>query len=176
VVDPRLRRQEPSRLQGDLGLGAKPFGETAPRPVLRAAHQAGAERVALDVSAGAHQVARAVDRNGSIPSLIDRSVTSGIATLVPAHGMGSRYPMHEADHPFRSRGLEHQVPVVREHAERDQAHGEALEPFLQYAKKGPIILRAPEDRRLAHTAVQDVKEGRIETGPLQSGHRKASSV
>jgi hypothetical protein len=62
MLDPRRRGQEDRRLERELRIWSQSFGETAPGPVLRALYQAGAQSIALDVSANPDKLGGPSDR------------------------------------------------------------------------------------------------------------------
>jgi hypothetical protein len=73
-----------------------PFGEAAPRPVLRPPDQSGRQGVALDVAAGPHQATGFLDEMCLESSLIDGALSDRLPPDIHSDCMGSLYPMHEA--------------------------------------------------------------------------------
>jgi len=110
-----------------------------------------------------------------IAALIDGAGAGAVMMLVPSNGVGSRYPLHEPDECGRAAGREHEMPVIRQHAERHQPDRMIGEPLFQNGEKGPIIRGPHEQRHPSGAAVDDVKVRGQQVGAARSRHDEASA-
>src|SRR5581483_11713021 len=117
---PRLRGQKRRRRERDLAAAVAAFREAAPRPVLRATDEPGAQSVAFDVPAGAHELVGRANGDALEAALIDGPLADGLTMMLPSHGMGNGYPVQELRERAGIDRAQHQVPVIREDAVRQQ--------------------------------------------------------
>jgi hypothetical protein len=170
MVNPGIGYQEGRRDERKAGFRPQSLGQAAPGPVLGPADEAGAKWVAFDVPTYTHQVRHLFDRLGSEPSLVDGPLPDGSPPTVPACGVGSSYPLHEAGEGFGARWTHDEVPVVGEDAVGDEPHRVQLQSFVKDGQKGPIIGWTLKNRDLADAAVYHVEEARSERRSCSSWH------
>jgi hypothetical protein len=154
----------------------KPIRQAAPRPVLRTSDQACGQSIAFDVSARAYDVRGFLEGLGFEPPLVDGPLSNGAAMMVIADGMGNRYPMHQPRQARWVRWTHDQMPVVRENAVGKQPNRMPFQARLEHRQKGPVVVWAQEDRRLADAAIDNVEEVTSERAPKTSGHTMASTA
>jgi hypothetical protein len=94
------------------------------------------------------------------PTLIHRTLADRLARVVPAHGVGSRDPMHQRGQLRGSNRTHHQMPVVRHDAVAQQRRREAIEAFGQHRDELRIVASALEKRLAAGAAIDHVDTGR----------------
>jgi hypothetical protein len=167
-----LEKRRPHERQ--LGRRAQAVRQAAPRPVLRPTDEAGSERVPLDVTTHANELARLLDREGFEATLVDRSLTDAVAVAVPPPRVGSAYPVHQLRQPLRLGRTHDEVEVVWQHAVADEPHGMASKTLIEHGQKGPIIGGALKERRLSHAAIDDVKKPRRRRMAGSSRHSRVS--
>jgi hypothetical protein len=159
IVNPRIRHEKRRRHERQSPIGPQTFRETAPRPVLRPAHEPRTQRVALDVAAGAHQDIKRVDRMALESTLIYGTLSDCPAAVTPSDAMGNGYPVQEFRQLEGTVRTQDQMPVIRENAVRKQADRMTCQALSQDRQKRAIVIRSREDVRLADAAIVYMEEG-----------------
>lgn len=158
MVGPGCGGEERRRRQRNPGIEMKPLRQAAPGPVLRATDELRRQRIPFDIPAHANELRRAPDRERLETALIERFLPDGLVSTMPSNRMGSSYPSHEPRKGRRGRCVDHQVPVVGEHAVRHESHRIPFEACAENPEKRAIVERARENREPAHSSVDDVEE------------------
>lgn len=130
--------------------------QAAPAPVLGAWHEAGAQRVAFDISQYDQQVEVGLDGEGFEASLIEVAGARGVVMRVPALGVGVGQPLHEVTELAVGLRPQGQVPVVGHEAPGEDADGDALVGLGQNAFEGGVVLVFVEKGALADAPVENV--------------------
>jgi hypothetical protein len=159
VVNPRIGHEKWRRHERQPPIGSQAFRETAPRPVLRPAHEPRTQRVALDVAAGAHQDIKRVDRMALESTLIHRTLADRPAAVTPSDAMGNGYPVHQLRQLEGTVRTQDEMPVIRENAVRKEADRMTCQTLSQDRQKRAIVIRSGEDVRLTDAAIVHMKEG-----------------
>src|SRR5262245_26261281 len=144
-------------MQSDSRLRPEPIGKAAPGPVLRATHEACAQGVPFHVPTDMNQIRDALHWTAEVTTLVERTLADRVAMVVPADGMGRGYPLHEPGECQRSLRLDDKVPVIAEHAIREQADRILLQSCFERRKKRPIVGGTSEDHRLSDAPIDHVE-------------------
>ena len=122
MIDPiRRRRNGPARYPVAMArMLAMP--EPGPVPVLGSFDQVCPQRVSLDVAADRQKVFVGVDQKLFLPSLVERPRAERSMNAVPPHGVRHGDPMHGGRKVAIILRPEHEVPVIRHQAKRQQPH------------------------------------------------------
>jgi hypothetical protein len=104
-----------------------------------APHESDQERASFDVAAHGHQIAARIEDAEPARVRIHRNGGRGKATGRALLRVGNRDPVDQRGGRVGRHRADHQLPVIGEHAERNQPHGTPVEPFVEHPQKGPII-------------------------------------
>ena len=121
-------RRRPDRPIGQMRETARvqPVPQPRPAPVFRLTHETRPQGVPLHVPADGQEMLVGRHRKRLEPALVQRTGAHRPMGVVPAHGVSHRQSMHEHGQiPF---GLwpEHEMPMIRHQAKRQQPHRHRL--------------------------------------------------
>lgn len=118
-MNPGAGRQELSARERYGPVTSEPICQTSPRPVLRSVNQTRRQRVTFDIPTDANQRPGLINDKRLESALIDRAVPNCLLPPAKSDRMGSGYPMQQGGKLVRSRRTDHQMPVVGQHAVRN---------------------------------------------------------
>lgn len=165
MIEPGLRQQNPRRHQRNTRLQPEPLRGAAPRPVLRLADESPGDRPPFDHDATPHQRATGQQRR-------DRHRHRMFSAAGGGRPAGSSYPFDQVAEHLRSPRRHHEIPGVREQAERQQLHMVHSQEIAQVPEQHSVVPRSLQLRVRGHQGAGDVK---VADSGERVGHRIVSS-
>jgi hypothetical protein len=144
---------------------------TGPSPLFGDTYKTGAEWVPFNVPADAKEVNVALNGDGPVSALIDRSGACGSVICMPTLGMSARQPMHKP-RKLLVRRPHNKMPVVRHGTICQQANREPLHGLHQDAFERPVIERRLEQSCTANGPIEHVIHETSRWTARSSGHSR----
>jgi hypothetical protein len=127
---------------------------TRPAPILGPCHQAGAHRVAFDVTVHRQQMIIFLDRERSETALPD--VAAAVVMLVLAANVGCGQPHHVRAQVAIATRPQEKMKMIPQQAKRHQADVDPLPGLAQQAHEGVVVPFLVKDRAAGVATVEDV--------------------
>jgi hypothetical protein len=129
-----------------------------------------AKRIPLNVSADRKEMLVVGDGKGLEPALVKGAGAQGMMGMMPSHRMRHRQPVHE--HRKIPIGLrpEHQVPMIRHQAKRQQPHRHGFNARREQLLERGIVGGGLENGRSAHGPVQHMADDAGSVHAFRSWH------
>ena len=135
----------------------QPVPETAPLPVIRPFHELRSQGISLDVPADREKVFVVLHREGLEAALVEMARPDGAVVRVPPLRVSQRQPSHEFGQIAVASRPQHQVPMIRHQAIRQNSYLHAVQSFFQHTLESRVVFQLLKNRRASIRAIENVK-------------------
>lgn len=144
--------------------------KTRPTPVFGTGHEAGTERIPLNISTNAKNMSVGFDRDGLVAPLVHWARSGCPMDRMPSLGVRASEPMHESRELSAGIGPHDKMPVGGHGGICEHAKGNALNCLQQYPFERCVIGFTFEQWRASNCSIENVID-RIGRGSAwTSGH------